>query len=61
VFTVKQGKAQQQVVQIGQRNQLMAEVHQGLEADSEVVIYPSDQVKQGLVVRVQRTEAPQAP
>jgi HlyD family secretion protein len=61
VFTVKQGKAQQQVVQIGQRNQLMAEVREGLEADSEVVIYPSDQVKEGLAVRVQRTEAFRAP
>ena len=53
VFVVREGRVQRQVIQIGQRNQLMAEVLGGLEPASEVVIYPSDLVKDGVKVQVQ--------
>ncbi len=56
VFTVQDGIAHRQVVQIGQRNQLMAEVLGGLEAGAEVVVYPSDLVAEGIPVKTTRVE-----
>jgi HlyD family secretion protein len=50
VFQVQQGRAIQRPVKIGQRNQAVAEVLEGLEVGAEVVIYPSDMVKDGVTV-----------
>lgn len=50
VFQVEQGRALQRPVKIGQRNQAVAEVLEGLEVGAEVVIYPSDMVKDGVTV-----------
>jgi len=50
VFRVQQGRAVQRPVKIGQRNQAVAEVLEGLEVGAEVVIYPSDMVKDGVTV-----------
>lgn len=50
VFQVQRGRAVQRPVKIGQRNQAVAEVLEGLEVGAEVVIYPSDMVKDGVTV-----------
>ena len=50
VFQVEQGRAVPRPVKIGQRNQVVAEVLDGLEIGAEVVIYPSDMVKAGIAV-----------
>lgn len=50
VFQVEQGRAVQRPVKIGQRNQAVAEVLEGLEVGAEVVIYPSDMVRDGVTV-----------
>lgn len=56
VFTVREGRAHRQTVKIGQRNQLMAEVQEGLEEGAEVVIFPSDQVTEGVLVQVRTAQ-----
>lgn len=50
VFEVREGRAVQRVVKIGERNQSVAEVLEGLEEGAEVVIYPSDMVSGGVAV-----------
>lgn len=50
VFEVQQGRAVPRVVKIGQRNQAVAQVLEGLDEGAEVVIYPSDMVKEGVAV-----------
>ncbi|MBD2329186.1 HlyD family efflux transporter periplasmic adaptor subunit [Alkalinema sp. FACHB-956] len=51
LFKVDGGKAQQQPVQIGQRNHLMAEVKQGLQLGDTVILHPTDSVKHGVLVQ----------
>lgn len=50
VFTVANGRARTTLVQIGHRNNRMAEVISGLSAGDLVVLHPSDRVKEGISV-----------
>jgi HlyD family secretion protein len=50
VFVVKNGRAQSVVVEIGHRNNRIAEVNSGLSADDQVILHPSDRVIDGAAV-----------
>jgi HlyD family secretion protein len=52
VFVVNNGRAQKCVVQLGRRNAAEAVVETGVVEDDQVIIYPSDAVRDG--VRVKR-------
>lgn len=52
VFMLDGGKAQRRVVEVGRRNGVEATIVNGLEVGEQVIIYPSDAVKDG--VRVKR-------
>ncbi len=54
VYTVKDGRAQVTVITIGHRNNRVAEVLQGLSPGDQVVLHPSDRIRQGVAV-AQRT------
>jgi HlyD family secretion protein len=47
VFVVEQGRAALRAVEVGHRNQTMAEVARGLGEGDEVILHPSDRVKDG--------------
>ena len=47
VFVVEQGRAALRTVEVGHRNQTMAEVARGLSEGHEVILHPSDRVKDG--------------
>jgi HlyD family secretion protein len=53
VFAVKDGRAVARPVQIGQRNQLEAEVHSGVSEGDVVVLHPDDKLADGARVVVQ--------
>jgi len=53
VFVIERGRAQGKTVGIGHRNQTEVEVLQGLVEGEEVVLHPSNQLKDGMRVRVQ--------
>jgi len=50
VFRVKSGRAHTTIVKIGRRNSQMAEVLLGLSAGDQVVLHPSDRVRDGVSV-----------
>ncbi len=50
VFVVRNGRARLQVLKLGHRNSLNAEVVEGLQEGDEVVMHPSDQVVDGVRV-----------
>lgn len=50
VFTVKDGRARATVVAIGQRNDRMAEVTSGISPGDQVILHPSDRIKDGSAV-----------
>lgn len=50
VFAVKDGRARTTSVEIGRRNNHIAEVRSGLEAGDRVVLHPSDRVEEGTAV-----------
>ena len=52
VFAVRNGRAQLQEVEIGQRNGLEAQVLGGLAAGDSVVVHPSDSVRDGVRIAV---------
>lgn len=54
VFVVRQDRAELQTIEIGHRNSLAAQILSGLEAGEEVVLHPSDKVRNG--VHVQRRD-----
>jgi HlyD family secretion protein len=51
VFVVEGGRARQQTVEIGHRTSGAVEVLRGLSVDDRVVLFPSDQVREGTRVR----------
>lgn len=55
VFVVRDGHARTAVVQLDHRNNLMAEVVSGLSAGDEVVLHPSDRVREGTAVEQRQT------
>jgi HlyD family secretion protein len=50
VFAVRDGKAAQNMVQIGQRNALEAEVLSGLSEEDQVIVHPGDTIQDGVSV-----------
>ncbi len=50
VFAIKDGRARATVVKIGHRNNRMAEILSGLLEGDQVVLHPSDRVKDGISV-----------
>jgi HlyD family secretion protein len=50
VFVVQDGQAQTRPVEIGHRNNLMAEVLSGLRPGDQVVLHPSDRIKDRVAV-----------
>ncbi len=50
-FVHADGRAQQQQVQLGQRNEQLAEVLDGLSPGVDVVLYPSEQIRTGTPIR----------
>ncbi len=52
VFRVQQGRCERVKVVIGQRSRDFAQVIAGLEANDQVVLYPSDQVQPDVSVRI---------
>lgn len=55
VFTAVDGRARTTPVQIGHRNNRMAEVTSGLAAGDRVVLHPSDRVQDGVAVAARET------
>ena len=53
VFVVEQGKARRRAVTVGHRNQDEAEILDGLGTGETVVLHPSNQLDDGMRVRVQ--------
>lgn len=53
VFVIEGGRAIRKVVQIGHRNQTEVEILQGLTAGQEVILHPSNELKDGIRVRPQ--------
>ncbi|MDX1431083.1 MAG: HlyD family efflux transporter periplasmic adaptor subunit [Gammaproteobacteria bacterium] len=51
VFVADDGRARRQVVQLGRRAELEAEVVQGLEPGDRVVLSPSDRISDGVRIR----------
>ncbi|MEX0853651.1 MAG: secretion protein HlyD, partial [Bauldia sp.] len=56
VFADREGRARVTVAKIGHRNSRMAEVLSGLSAGDQVVLHPSDRIKDGVAVAVRATD-----
>jgi len=50
VFALRDGRAAQREVQIGERNAIEAEVTSGLEEGDEVIVHPGDTIEDGVTV-----------
>lgn len=55
MFVVRDGRARTTPVEIGQRNNRLAEVVSGLAEGEQVVLYPSDRVSDGTAVAERAT------
>ena len=53
VFVMDRGRARRRAVQIGHRNQAEAEIMGGIAAGEQVILYPSNQLHDGVRVRTQ--------
>lgn len=51
VFTVEDGRAREREVKVGQRNQLEAQVLEGLEPGAKVIRFPGNQIRDGARVK----------
>jgi HlyD family secretion protein len=51
VFRQRDRQAQRQPIKIGQRDRLMAEVQQGLQPGDVVILHPTDQVHDGVLIQ----------
>ena len=51
VFIVKDGKAHRKTVKIGNRSNYEVEIQQGLKKNDIVILYPSEQIKEGIAVK----------
>ena len=56
VFIARDGKAIRQLVELGHRNDLMAEVVGGLEAGEQVIVHPSDTIMDGVDIEPRDVE-----
>ena len=53
VFVVNGGRARRRAIQIGHRNQTEAEILSGINVGESVILHPSNQLQEGVRVRVQ--------
>jgi HlyD family secretion protein len=53
VFIVDKGRAHRRAIQIGHRNQTEAEILSGISFGEEVILHPSNQLREGVRVRAQ--------
>jgi HlyD family secretion protein len=51
VFVAEGGRAQLRSIRLGQRNSLQAQVLEGLQVGTQVILHPSDKVRSGVAVR----------
>lgn len=51
VFTVDDGRARIQTVEVGHRSSATVEILRGLEEGAEVIVFPSDELDAGLRVK----------
>ena len=51
VFIIKDGKAHRKTVKIGNRSNYEVEIQQGLKKNDIVILYPSEQIKEGIAVK----------
>jgi HlyD family secretion protein len=51
VFVIHNGRARQRAVQIGHRNQSEAEIVSGIAVGEDVILHPSNQLREGVPVR----------
>lgn len=56
VFIVRDGKAMRQVLELGHRNGLMAEVVDGLQEGEQVIVHPSDTIMDGVDIEPRDVE-----
>jgi HlyD family secretion protein len=54
VYKVQEGAAVRQIVGIGRRSGLEAEVLDGLAAGERIIVYPSDAIAEGVKVEARR-------
>ena len=57
-FVLQDDRAVLRAVKVGHRNSLAAEVVEGLREGDQVILHPSDKVRDGVVVRVRDMSAP---
>ncbi|NLF71707.1 MAG: HlyD family efflux transporter periplasmic adaptor subunit [Candidatus Anammoximicrobium sp.] len=57
-FVVREGRAELRPLEIGHRNSLYAEVLAGLQAGDQVILHPSDKVRDGVQVQVRDLQTP---
>ena len=50
LFTIVNGKAVRRRVEVGEQNGLEAEIRSGLDAGAPVIVFPSDDVQDGVAV-----------
>ena len=50
VFVEEDGKARRRAVELGRRNDQMAQVTSGLAAGETIVLYPGDRVDEGVLI-----------
>ena len=50
VFVVQDRRAAVQTVQLGRRNNLSAQILAGLDVGQQVILYPSDKVREGVAI-----------
>jgi HlyD family secretion protein len=50
VFAVRDGRARTTIVQVGQRNNRIAEIRSGLSEGNQVVLHPSDRIADGVAI-----------
>ncbi len=55
VFRVQNNQAHRTPIEIGQRNQLEAQVQQGLDLGEQVILYPSERIRDGTKVHAPRS------
>lgn len=56
VFVVEDGRARRHLIEIGQRNGLVAQVHSGLSENDTVIVYPDDTLDDGRRVKLRSYE-----
>jgi len=54
VFAAQNGKAQQRIVTVGQRNGLAAEIINGLQENEQVIVHPDDTISNGKRISVRK-------